>query len=179
MALIPVCTVSARVPELNSPADCVEPSENNNAASSPASSSATGLVATALSSNTSKASAGKTARVSLRASLTRRWPTQTRANKAQARLRAVLEHEQIKHRQNCARAPYPPSADSSTSLPFAARPFAALLFPVALLLHASAHHPFTLHASDRRQHVPSRCCPSLPVCAPFVNSATPPSTRML
>ena len=138
MAFIPVCTVSARVPELNSPADCVEPSENNNAASSPASSSATGLVATALSSNTSKASAGETARVSLRASLTRRWPTQTRANKAQARLRAVLEHEQIKHRQNCARAPYPPSADSSTSLPFAARPFAARPFPVS-------HSTSTLH----------------------------------
>jgi len=32
-----------------------------------------------IDANTSKASAGKTARVSLRASLTRRWPTQTRA----------------------------------------------------------------------------------------------------
>ena len=43
----PVCTVSVRVPELNAPLDCVVPSENSNSPSSPASSSVTGLVATA------------------------------------------------------------------------------------------------------------------------------------
>ena len=46
----PVCTVSVRVPELNAPLDCVEPSENSNSPSSPASTSVTGLVASALSS---------------------------------------------------------------------------------------------------------------------------------
>ena len=43
-----VCTVSVKVPELHAPRDCVVPSENIVSPSSPASTSVTGLVATAL-----------------------------------------------------------------------------------------------------------------------------------